>query len=334
MLVHLLWSLKQSSILRVKVKSLQFIWRSGTHRFHPWVPNPDITKTTGPQSSTGKTSRRPTKTVIVVVLLSGKKNPCGGPLYRESNVRKIRSCKTVGGPVKPGFFTFLQVLRSGKSLKVFVMTANLQPSRWYFTRKNEKIMHVYTCSLYIDPYLKEHILCIFPSNFLEKHCKPLISLLFFHHPLVFYHHTLSLFSSFKSIFAIFHWYFFIMHWSFSSFNQIHSSLCYCWVFPSSVGLFHNFHNPLWSVFIIDGCLLSPKAIKFNHSLTHPLIIDGLLLLITGHNLHGILCDRSRLWTWLIFSFSPAERRGGHPLPQLPPVSILHVETIAQDSPQK
>ena len=46
-----------------------------------------------------------------------KKNPCGEPLYRESNVKKMRSCKTVGGPVKPGFFTFLPVLRSG-NLKV------------------------------------------------------------------------------------------------------------------------------------------------------------------------------------------------------------------------
>ena len=44
--------------------------------------------------------------------------------YGDLNVdKKIRSCKSFGGPVKLGFSICLPVLRSGKSLKVFPMSA-------------------------------------------------------------------------------------------------------------------------------------------------------------------------------------------------------------------
>ena len=48
----------------------------------------DIGKSTGPRSSTGENSGGPTKTLIVLVLLSGKKNCCREPLYGDSNVEK------------------------------------------------------------------------------------------------------------------------------------------------------------------------------------------------------------------------------------------------------
>ena len=41
--------------------------------------NPDIGKSTGPRSSTGENSGGPMKTIVVPVLLSGKKNPVGSP---------------------------------------------------------------------------------------------------------------------------------------------------------------------------------------------------------------------------------------------------------------
>ena len=61
------------------------------------VVNPetaDIGKSTGPRSSTGENSGGPMKTLIVPVLLSGKKKSCREPLYGNSYVEKKL------GPVK------------------------------------------------------------------------------------------------------------------------------------------------------------------------------------------------------------------------------------------
>ena len=87
------------------------------------VMTSDIGKSTGPRCSTGKNSGGPVKTLIVVVLLSCKKNPAGSPSMGSLKFKKIRSCKSFGGPVKLGFSTWLPVLRSSKDPKVFPLSA-------------------------------------------------------------------------------------------------------------------------------------------------------------------------------------------------------------------
>ena len=72
----------------------------------------DIRKSTGPQSLTGENSRGLMKTFIVLVLLSIKKNPVGSPSMGILMLKKIRSCKNFGGPIKLGFSMWLRVLRS------------------------------------------------------------------------------------------------------------------------------------------------------------------------------------------------------------------------------
>ena len=57
-------------------------------------PASDIGKSTGPRSSTGENSGGPMKTLIVLVLLSGKKNCCRESLNGDSNDEKKL------GPVK------------------------------------------------------------------------------------------------------------------------------------------------------------------------------------------------------------------------------------------
>ena len=79
----------------------------------------DIWKSTGPRSSTGENSEGPMKTVVVPVLLSGKKNLVGSPSTGTLILTKMSSCKSSGGPVKLGFSMWSPVLRSGKGPKVF-----------------------------------------------------------------------------------------------------------------------------------------------------------------------------------------------------------------------
>ena len=62
------------------------------------------------------------KTLIVPVLLSGIKIPVGSPSMGIIMLKKIRSCKNFGGPVKLGFSMWLPVLRSSKGPKVFPMS--------------------------------------------------------------------------------------------------------------------------------------------------------------------------------------------------------------------
>ena len=60
---------------------------------------PDIGKSTGPRSSTGENSGGPMKTIVVPVLLSGKKKFCREPLYGDSNVeKKWDPVKVLGDP--------------------------------------------------------------------------------------------------------------------------------------------------------------------------------------------------------------------------------------------
>ena len=54
----------------------------------------DIVKSTGPRSSTGENSGGPVKTIVVPVLLSGKKNPVGSPSMGTLMLKKMRSCKS------------------------------------------------------------------------------------------------------------------------------------------------------------------------------------------------------------------------------------------------
>ena len=64
----------------------------------------DIGKSTGPRSSTGENSGGPMKTLIVSVLLYGKKNLCREPLYGDSNVEKklgpVKVLEVTGSPVR------------------------------------------------------------------------------------------------------------------------------------------------------------------------------------------------------------------------------------------
>ena len=80
----------------------------------------DIAKSTSPRSLTSKNGGR--KTLVVAVLLSGKKLCVGNPSVENLMLKKIRSCKTVGGPVRREFFKCLPVLWSGKGQKVFAMS--------------------------------------------------------------------------------------------------------------------------------------------------------------------------------------------------------------------
>ena len=63
--------------------------------------NPDMGKSTSPRSSTGENSGETMKTLIVPVLLSGKKIPVGSSSMGILMLKKIRSCKSFGGPVSP-----------------------------------------------------------------------------------------------------------------------------------------------------------------------------------------------------------------------------------------
>ena len=53
-----------------------------------------------------------------------KKNLLGAPLWGLLFWKKMRSCKSVGGPVKLVFSKWLPVLQSGKGPKVFPMSAH------------------------------------------------------------------------------------------------------------------------------------------------------------------------------------------------------------------
>ena len=79
------------------------------------------------RSSTSENSGGPMKTLIVSVLLSGKKS-CGKPLYGDSYVERIilGPVKSLGGPVKLVFCKWLPVLWSGKGQKVFPMSVIYQ----------------------------------------------------------------------------------------------------------------------------------------------------------------------------------------------------------------
>ena len=98
----------------------------------------DIGKSTGPLSLTGENSGGPMKTIVVPVLQSGKKNPVGNPsLYGDSNVeKKMRSCKSFGGPVKLGFSMWSPVLRSCKGPKVFPMSDDHDVTIYGITRSH------------------------------------------------------------------------------------------------------------------------------------------------------------------------------------------------------
>ena len=63
------------------------------------------------------------KTLIVLVLLSSKKISVGSPSMGILMLKKVRSCKIYGGPVKLGISMSLPVLQSGKGPKVFPMSA-------------------------------------------------------------------------------------------------------------------------------------------------------------------------------------------------------------------
>ena len=83
----------------------------------------DIGKSTCPRSSTGENSGGPMKTIVVPVLLSGKKNSVGSPSIGPLMLKKkMRSCESFGGPVKLGFSMWSSVLRSVKGPKVFPMS--------------------------------------------------------------------------------------------------------------------------------------------------------------------------------------------------------------------
>ena len=82
-------------------------------------------KTTGPRSSSGENSEGPMKTLIVPVFVSDKKIPLGNPSMGILMLKKIRSCKSIEGPVKLGFSMWLPVLRSGKGPKVFPMSGTM-----------------------------------------------------------------------------------------------------------------------------------------------------------------------------------------------------------------
>ena len=60
---------------------------------HLSIVLPDIGKSTGPRSSTGENSGGPMKTLIVLVLLSGKKIAVGSPPMGILMLKKL-------GPVK------------------------------------------------------------------------------------------------------------------------------------------------------------------------------------------------------------------------------------------
>ena len=64
------------------------------------------------------------KTLIMPVFLSGKKIPVGSPSMGILMLKKIRSCKNFGGPVKLGFSMWLLVLQSSKGPIVFPMSAD------------------------------------------------------------------------------------------------------------------------------------------------------------------------------------------------------------------
>ena len=84
----------------------------------------DIRKSTGPRSSTSKNSGGPMKILIMPVLLSGKKIPVASPSMGILMLKKIRSCKNFGGPVKLGFSMWLLVLQSSKGPIVFPVSAD------------------------------------------------------------------------------------------------------------------------------------------------------------------------------------------------------------------
>ena len=62
-------------------------------------------------------------------------------------LKKIRSCKNFGGPVKLGFSMWLPVLRSGKGPKVFPMSGKMFNSE-YFLIKFAKYFILKACSLW------------------------------------------------------------------------------------------------------------------------------------------------------------------------------------------
>ena len=106
------------------------------------TPTADIGKSTGPRSLTGENSGGPMKTIVVPVLLSGKKkNPVGGPSMGTLMLKEMSSCKSFGGPVKLGFSMWSPALQSGKDPKVFPMSATvrllgLSNAPGYVTPKN------------------------------------------------------------------------------------------------------------------------------------------------------------------------------------------------------
>ena len=73
----------------------------------------DIRKSTSPQSSTVENSGGPMNTIVVPVLLSGKKLLWGAPLWGLLCWKNyISSYKSFGGPVKLRFSMWLPVLQS------------------------------------------------------------------------------------------------------------------------------------------------------------------------------------------------------------------------------
>ena len=114
----------------------------------------DIGKSTGPWSSTSENSGGPMKTLIVPVLLSGKKFLKGAPLWGLLCWKNyIRSCKSFGGPVKLGFSMWLPlpVLWSGKGPKVFPMSETA-PEDCIWLPDTGSILTLYFSkkSLYLD----------------------------------------------------------------------------------------------------------------------------------------------------------------------------------------
>ena len=73
-------------------------------------------KTTGPRSSTCKNSGKP------LLFRSNRKIALGSPSTGILMLKKNRSCKSFGGPVKLGFYMWLSVSQSGKGPKVFRMS--------------------------------------------------------------------------------------------------------------------------------------------------------------------------------------------------------------------
>ena len=89
----------------------------------------DSGKSISPWSSTGENSWRLMKTLIVLVLLSGRKIAVGSPYTGILMLKKIRSCKSFGGPVKLGFYMWLPVLQSCPKVQKF---SGCLTEPWYF----------------------------------------------------------------------------------------------------------------------------------------------------------------------------------------------------------